>query len=151
MRYIATAILVGMITGNSVADEPVAKDVPKETDEKPTSFWMEKKMEYSQAILRGLATADFESISENSAQLGLLNRVEGFVRRKNPDYRTHLHTFQRIVDDLFKQAGKENLEGTTLAFTELTVSCVKCHQSLRSEPNGNLGAKRAQQLKPTSE
>jgi hypothetical protein len=97
-------------TTNTVA--PQTKEKQEASDEdKPVSFWMEKKLEYSQTLLRGLATGDFIAIEKSGRQLATLNRVEGFVR----------------------QAKKENLEGSTLAFNQLTVSCVNCHRSLRRE------------------
>jgi cytochrome c556 len=112
--------------------KPVAATVQEESsDEKPMSFWMEKKLEYSQSLLRGLATGDFKAIAVGGRQLRTLSRVEGFVRNRNDDYRAHLNTFQRVCDEIVRQAEKENLEGATLAFNQLTVSCVSCHRSLR--------------------
>lgn len=102
-------------------------------DGKTMSVWMEKKLEHSQAILRGLAMGDFEDVRSNANRLKVLNRVEGFVRRRNPDYRLHLNTFSRVVAEIERQAEKQNIEGATLAFNQLTVSCVDCHKSLRNE------------------
>jgi len=110
-----------------------ASDAEPESDEKPISFWMEKKLEYSQNLLRGLATADFQAISTSGRQMRTLSRVEGFVRNRNNDYRAHLNTFQRVCDEIVRQGEKENLEGATLAFNQLTVSCVSCHRSLRRD------------------
>ncbi|WP_286178369.1 hypothetical protein [Stieleria mannarensis] len=103
------------------------------TDAKTMSVWMEKKLKHSQAILRGLAMGDFEDVKYNAGRLKLLNRVEGFVRRRNPDYRLHLNTFSRVSAEIERQAEKQNIEGATLAFNQLTVSCVECHKSLRSD------------------
>ena len=114
------------------AADQTADDVGK-SDEPTMSVWMEKKLEHSQAILRGLAMGDFEDVKYNAGRLKVLNRVEGFVRRRNPDYRSHLNTFSRVSAEIERQAEKENIEGATLAFNQLTVSCVQCHKSLRSE------------------
>ena len=92
---------------------------------------MKKKLDYSQAILRGLATGDFEMIKTNGVQMRLLNRVEGFVRRRNPRYRMHVRAFENICEEIVEQANDENLPGVTLAFNQLTVNCVNCHRSLR--------------------
>lgn len=102
-------------------------------DDQTTSVWMEKKLQHSQALLRGLATADFADVRYNAQRLKLLNRVEGFVRRRNPEYRAHVLNFSRVVSEIDRQAEQENLEGATLAFNQLTVSCMECHKSLRSE------------------
>lgn len=111
---------------------PQAEDAPKaETDNQPMSFWMAKKLDHSQGILRALAEADFEAIAEHAQQLERLNQVEGFVRRRNPEYTAHVQLFARISKEIAQQAERENIEGATLAFNQLTVSCVRCHQTLR--------------------
>lgn len=130
MRVLSAIILAFSLFSQAFADSPAGSHI--ETDSKPTSFWMQKKMEYAQSILRGLASADFASISESAKQMRVLNRVEGFIRKRNPDYRTQLLTFERTCEQLVRQAKDENLEGVTLAFNQLTVSCVRCHQTLRS-------------------
>ena len=121
--------------GNAPSDQAAGAVTSGETapdGEVPdTSVWMKKKMEYSQEILRGLAMADFEQIRFNAARLNVLNQVESFVRRKNPEYRTQLHTFNRVSAEIARQADKKNIEGATLAFNQLTVSCVQCHNTLR--------------------
>ena len=145
MKRIQAVLLAALVSIASWAAEPQT-DVPTEkpqgkadqgqaeqVEEKPMSFWMEKKLEHSQAILRGLAMGDFEDVKYNAGRLKVLNRVEGFVRRKNPDYRAHLNTFSRVSAEIERQAVKQNIEGATLAFNQLTVSCVECHKSLRHD------------------
>lgn len=97
------------------------------------SFWMKKKMAYSQAIFEGIANEDFDQIIDNAESMRALSRIEAFVKRRNAAYNTQLQIFQATVRDIVTQANKENLEGTTLAFTQLTISCVKCHQAVRHD------------------
>ncbi|MEO9594374.1 hypothetical protein [Rhodopirellula bahusiensis] len=105
--------------------------IPKETSEKPLDFWMQKKLDYSTDILRGLSMGDFDLIESNARQMRLLNKIEGFVRGRNAEYRTQVHTFERVTDEVVRQAKKKNIDGVTLAYHQLTFSCVRCHQSLR--------------------
>ncbi|QEG01727.1 hypothetical protein Mal15_58060 [Stieleria maiorica] len=131
---IALLPVVGWGIGPQAASE-TRDPAPKldQDDAKTMSVWMEKKLKHSQAILRGLAMGDFEDVKYNAGRLKLLNRVEGFVRRRNPDYRVHLNTFSRVSAEIERQAEKQNIEGATLAFNQLTVSCVECHKSLRND------------------
>ena len=131
MRIFPFLMLVIFASITVLADAPPASE--SESADKPTSFWMEKKLEHSHAILRALAMGDFEDVRYNASRLKLLNRVEGFVRRKNPEYRVHLNTFSRVSAEIERQAEKKNIEGATLAFNQLTVSCVDCHKSMRVE------------------
>lgn len=145
MKRLACLLLIGLFSSLAWAVDPQPQPpaaTPSATplgtadeDEDTTmSVWMKKKLIHSQAILRGLAMGDFEDVQYNAGRLKLLNRVEGFVRRKNPDYRAHLNTFSRVSAEIERQAQKKNIEGATLAFNQLTVSCVECHKTLRNSP-----------------
>ena len=121
----AASLVSGRFIAN--ADEPKAE----ESEERSMSVWMEKKLAYSQSIFKGLSQGDFATIEASARQMQALSRVEGFVRRRNPDYANHLTAFEYINREIIRQAEKENIEGATLAFNQLTINCVKCHQSLR--------------------
>jgi len=99
--------------------------------EQPVSFWMKKKLEYSQNILAGIANADFDKIVVNAESMRDLSKIEGFVRGGMPGYRTQLHIFEESTDEIIRQAKKDNVDGAALAFTQLTISCVNCHKHLR--------------------
>jgi len=107
-------------------------DDPPAANQQPTSFWMKKKLEYSQNTLAAIATADFDKIIENAQAMRSLSKVEGFIRGQNPGYRTQLHIFDEANAEIIQQAKKENVEGAALAFTQLTISCVNCHKTLRT-------------------
>ncbi len=115
--------------GPATAEEEAVS--PVETIEKPLDFWMQKKLDYSAGILKGLSLADYSLIVTNAQQMRRLNKIEGFVRSRNKDYRTHLHTFESVTTEIIREAEKKNIEGVTLAFHQLTTSCVRCHQTLR--------------------
>lgn len=104
-------------------------DSPAETH--TTSVWMKKKLEYSQNIFGGIAAGDFDKIVQNAEKLRALNKVEVFVRGRTAAYGTQLNMFQDANEEIIRQANKDNLEGATLAFTQLTLSCVNCHKHLR--------------------
>ena len=110
----------------SNGDEP-----PAGSKDQPVSFWMKKKLDYSQNILAGIATADFDKVAENAQAMRHLSTIEGFIRGRTPGYRTQLHFFEESADEIIRQAKKDNVEGAALAFTQLTVSCVNCHKQLR--------------------
>jgi hypothetical protein len=95
------------------------------------SFWMKKKLDFSKNILEGVALADFDKVSQNAKTLRSLSKIEAFVRRGTPGYRVQVEAFDQSLAEIIRQAEKENVEGTTLAFHQLTVSCVKCHRDLR--------------------
>lgn len=95
------------------------------------SYWMKKKLEFSQNVLAALTKADFDDISENAQKMRDLNRFESFVRRRTPAYRTQLRFFQHANAELVRASEARNIEAATLAFNQLTNSCVNCHKQLR--------------------
>ena len=99
--------------------------------QQPMSFWMKKKLDYSQGILEGISLADFDKIATNAESMRNLSKIEGFVRRPTPGYTAQLQIFDEAASEIFRQANRDNLDGAALAFTQLTVSCVNCHKRLR--------------------
>ena len=106
----------------------------QEGREQDMNFWMKKKLEYSQAILSGLATADFDAIGNNAERMGRLSKLEKWVRRSDAEeYRAQSRVFLAANKDLILAAERKNIDGATLAFTQMTISCVNCHKALRDE------------------
>lgn len=116
---------------SKITGDPLEPKIPQVTAEWPMSFWMEKKLDYSKSILESLTKGDFDKLAEDSEQMRILGRIEGFVRRGNENYRIQLRTFDMANQELARQANRGNAEGAALAFNQLTTSCVACHVLLR--------------------
>jgi hypothetical protein len=100
--------------------------------DQPMSFWMKKKLEYSQQILAGLAMERFDRIQSTAEAMRKLGRIEAFARHKDAeDYRTQLRVFDFANAELIRLAKEENLDGAATAFNQLTLSCLNCHKLLR--------------------
>ena len=111
------------------ATQQAAEAVPP--SDAPMSVWMEKKLKYSQELLRLLAIGDLQELRITAQRMQLVSKVEGFVRSNNPTYTDHLRSFQLANQELIRQADRKNIEGATLAFNQLTGTCVACHVVLR--------------------
>lgn len=108
-----------------------SSEIPRITELKPMSFWMARKLEYSKALIESLTKADYEKLAQDAEQMQLIGKLEGFVRRKNEHYRQQLRTFEFANQELIRQSKRKSSEGATLAFNQLTSSCVACHVLLR--------------------
>lgn len=120
------------------AEEAQAEDAQVDTDESESdedheSVWMRMKLKQTQVILEGLTRGDFATVEKNATTMRRLSRLERFVRGRTPAYKTQLEAFQHANERIIQQAQKENLEGTALAYTQLTFSCIQCHQHLRDQ------------------
>ena len=112
---------------------PAMAEDPKADD---SSFWMKRKLDLSQKIFAALTQGDFETIDQSARTMAKLNTIEKFIRGRNPEYRAQLEIFKFANEELIRQADKENIDGATLAFNQLTLSCVNCHKQIRAEAKG---------------
>lgn len=121
---------------NRVDDStPLLKEVPRVTEDRPISFWMKHKLQDTQKLLESITLADYEKTQTYAEQLLILSKIEGFVRRKNPDYRQQLANFQATLKLVKFQAEQGNSTEVLAGFGKLTQSCVRCHQVLRDNIN----------------
>jgi len=116
------ALLVAVIALPAVGDD----------DQDQKSYWMKKKLEFSEHILKGLALADFDTIIKSADSMRNMSVLEKLTRRTHAEeYRAQLAIFQASTKQLIHEAEKKNIDGTALAFTQMTLSCVNCHKVLR--------------------
>lgn len=125
------ALAVALVFASLIPVATVNAQEKGESKDQPMSFWMKKKLDYSQNILAGIAVADFDKIAENGEAMRGLSKVEGFFRRRTPGYTVQLQIFEQATEEIIRQANKDNVDGAALAFTQLTISCVNCHKHLR--------------------
>lgn len=133
MNKCLSVVVVGLFTLAAVcpAAEPEA--------EKKPSFWMKKKLEYSETILVGLANGDYDSIGKTARSMNSLNQMEKWVRSSLPEYRAQLQIFQNANQQMVRMADDENLDGAALAYVQLTLSCVNCHKIVRDHSHKGPG------------
>jgi hypothetical protein len=131
------ACLLGLLA--TLAALPARADEKKGTTERKVderdkvsaSTWMTKKLEYSQQILAGLTRGDFALVRKNADGMVVVGILEKYDRSNNREYRRQIRYFDDAVKELIHHAEKKNLNGATLAYTQLTLSCVHCHTLLR--------------------
>ena len=93
---------------------------------------MRSKLEHSNKILEGLTTEDFDTIAKEAKAMRGLTALEHWFRADTPQYKTQLSAFWYGNDALIKAAEEKNLDGATLAYTQLAISCVNCHKHVRA-------------------
>lgn len=95
------------------------------------STFMRLKMEPAKGALEGIALADFDMISKHAATIRNLMLDEGWMVVQSDDYRRQSNEFRTIVEQLQQAAQDKNVDRATLAYVQMTIRCVQCHQSLR--------------------
>jgi hypothetical protein len=92
---------------------------------------MRKKLEHAQKVLEGIALNDFDKIVKNGDDLMLISKMAEWKVVRTPQYEVQSNTFRRAIDDLIEKAQAKNLDGATLAYVDITLTCVKCHKYVR--------------------
>ncbi|MBI3864238.1 MAG: cytochrome c [Planctomycetia bacterium] len=141
---VIVAALLGMTwllpSPSSRADEETKSTEKAAAKDKPgvkktvLRAFMQKKLAASQSVLEGLAVEDFDLIAEGAKQLKTTAGAAEFMVLSDAEYLEHANDFRRIVNKLAVAAKEKRLDGATLAFLDVTMSCVDCHQHVRNAP-----------------
>lgn len=98
-----------------------------------TSEIMKAKLSHAQAILESIATEDFAKIQTNAQKLSRLSQGAGWRARQTPEYDLFTTEFRRRADALAQAAEERNIDSATLAYTQMTFTCVSCHKHMRGK------------------
>ena len=104
----------------------------KGEQDKPVDTFMHAKLVHSQSILEGLAVENYGQIAKSSQALTLLSEEAGWNVLQTAEYAHQSELFRRNTKALTEAARKQNLDGSTLAFVQVTLNCVECHKHVRS-------------------
>jgi hypothetical protein len=128
------------------AEDPAAQPQPaaepqddddKDTDDqkkrdRPLSEFMQQKLDASSEILRGLMIDDLELVEENSDKLLKMSREEKWRASNDMMYLQHSAQFGNAVDELRQKAKDKSMDGASLAWINVTMSCIQCHNWVRN-------------------
>lgn len=99
---------------------------------------MRKKVTYSQNVLVGITLEDYGLIANNAEKLVELSNKTNWYSRQVPEYELFLNEFRRDAEQLMEAGKQKNLDAASLAYVQMTFSCVSCHKFIRqSSGTGN--------------
>lgn len=125
-RLVVVLALVAAVAGGGLV--AVEKKPPKPDE---ASLWMTKKLQHSKELLAALVREDFAAMSKSAESLLVLSYLEKWDRADMPEYKRQVKYFDDANKELLRQARNKNLNGATLAYTQLMQSCVQCHTIIR--------------------
>jgi len=105
--------------------------------ERATQPFMRQKLGYAQGILEGITLEKFDLVVTNATQLRNMNLTNVFLLVGNPSYLERTATFQKAVDDLKAAARDKSVARSAEAYSQITASCIDCHQFFRKEQIAN--------------
>jgi cytochrome c556 len=108
-----------------------ANEPGEKRDEVPL---MERKLTHAQNILSAIAREDYAKLSENAEGLRKLAEKQ-WIEKETPEYRAQLKDFWVVLEGIRASADDKDIDGATLAYMQMTLSCVRCHKYLRRNPD----------------
>lgn len=123
--FLAAALCSGICGATFVAsaEEPKAS--------KP-SIVMEKKLEYSQDMLKALMNDDFDRLDRDVKLMEVFTRLEEMYRAKQPSYQEQFGKFRDSLGSLSKSVAAKDSKTASRAYADMVQSCIHCHQEIRS-------------------
>jgi hypothetical protein len=90
---------------------------------------MDDKLMYTQQILAGLAKNDREKIKTSAEKLVALSQLAEWLNAdKGDEYQLQMTLFRRAARMIGRRAEEKNIDGVMLAYSEMTMTCLRCHQ-----------------------
>lgn len=92
---------------------------------------MQDKLASSKSLFEGIALADFNKISSSADKLIQISKTADWFVFKTPKYELYTNEFRRAAEVIGQKARTKNLDGVALAYFDMTMSCIRCHQYVR--------------------
>lgn len=100
------------------------------------------KLQNTQKLLEGIALGKFDMIEKHANELVRISKTAEWLNQKVPRYEHFSTGFQQAAEEIAKKARDKNMDGVTLAYFDLTKSCVRCHQHIREVRDARLPGER---------
>jgi cytochrome c556 len=107
------------------------RTVAQQKKDSATAMIMKEKLKTSQKLLEGIALADYQKVILSAEDLVQYTKTEEWMVYKTPKYQVFSNEFRQAAENVIAKAKLKNIDGVTLAYFELTVSCVRCHTYVR--------------------
>lgn len=132
-RFLAfvAAGLVALIAGHGFA-QPQPPDTSDSLPIPPEKEAMKAKQKHAHALLDALTAGDHDALRRNAEVMKIIADMRVFASAfKTDEYRYQAQVFKHAADDMLLAAKAKNLDAATLAYNDMTRTCVKCHSHFR--------------------
>jgi preprotein translocase subunit YajC len=111
---------------------------------------MINKLTNAQKLLEGIATGKFDKTEKHAAELIEISKTAEWLAYKTPRYEQFSNEFRRAAETIIEKSKAKNIDGVTLAYFDLTMSCVRCHTYVREVRDARGPAPREERRSLTS-
>lgn len=128
ISIVCVSVLLVTLTALVARSQQTINDDEVQPDAKA---FMAQKLDHSRNIVSGLALENFDAIEESAQKLTLLSHESNWKTFQTEEYLDMSDDFRDSTSRLKQAAREKNLDGSTLAYFEVTMNCVRCHKHLR--------------------
>lgn len=111
--------------------------IAQEGSRNATKDAMRFKLHFAQGVLEGITTENFSLLTTNAQKLKALSQSADWKLRSTPEYQRLTSDFERAAASLERSARNRNVDAATVAYFQLTMTCVTCHKHLRGADVGS--------------
>lgn len=113
----------------------------KDRTEGDLEKFMRQKLHASNLILEGLCTEDLALVNKGAETLMKMSKEEKWRVSNDMMYRRYSTEFGHAVEELQKEATDNDMDGTSMAWVNVTMKCLKCHEWVRNTVLADSAAK----------
>ena len=98
---------------------------------------MREKLDHAQALLGAVVLGNHAEVERTAGELVRLSEASTWSPLQTPQYLHHASDFRVAAQSLADEARARDIDGVSLAYMEMTLSCVQCHKHVRGARLGN--------------
>ncbi|WP_339731598.1 hypothetical protein [uncultured Gimesia sp.] len=95
------------------------------------SKFMQAKLDSSKDVLEGLVTEDFDLIQKGTKKMIEMSNATEWQVVEGPVFAQQSAEFRNAAKEVLNYAKKKNLDGASLSYLHLTMTCIACHKQIK--------------------
>ncbi|HUF63954.1 MAG TPA: hypothetical protein VMN36_17880 [Verrucomicrobiales bacterium] len=128
----AAGVLLFATSNAGFSAEDAGQDQPPDDGRAQLLIFMRAKLESSQSVLEGLVTGNFDKVLAGAEKMEVMSAAAQWYVMPGEEYKRRSEVFRAAAQRLAQMAKAKNSDGAALAYMQLTMSCIDCHQAVRA-------------------
>ncbi|MBP9706368.1 MAG: hypothetical protein KBD78_01925 [Oligoflexales bacterium] len=121
-----------LVHAESRLNDGTSADKKSKSSRSGTQQLMQEKLLSAQSLVRDLALEDHIGIIRDGEKLLMIAKAGSWYQTESEDYLRYYHNFREAVQFLVDSAKAKNIEGEAMGYIRVTLSCMQCHNFVRS-------------------
>lgn len=139
MKHLILLIVLGVLIGGigdqgttfSTVDAKEKSKPKKGTVKENISKFMQAKLDSSKDVLEGLVTEDFDLIQKATKKMIAMSNATEWQVVEGPIFAQQSAEFRNTAKEILRYAKKKNVDGASLSYLHLTMTCIACHKQIK--------------------